>query len=180
MRHHPITSANLVMLPMDIDDAREFYDAVDSCREYLEPWLPWVPFQTDVGASIRFAQYCTNDWDAERALRWVIRERRSKRLIGVVSLETIIHLHLSCDLGYWIHREVNGRGWMTEAANATMVWAFQNLGIHRLRVAAATDNHPSLGVIRRLGFRFEGIARHAEFIAGRWVDHAVFARLVTD
>jgi len=38
----------------------------------------------------------------------------------------------------------------------------------------------SLGVIRRLGFHFEGIARQAERCNGRWLDHAVFALLGTD
>jgi ribosomal-protein-serine acetyltransferase len=47
-------------------------------------------------------------------------------------------------------------------------------------VAAATDNHPSLAVIRRLGFRFEGIAREAERCNGRWLDHAVFGMLASD
>ena len=41
-----------------------------------------------------------------------------------------------------------------------------------MRVAAATDNFASLGVIRRLGFHFEGIAREAERCQGRWLDHA--------
>jgi ribosomal-protein-serine acetyltransferase len=49
-----------------------------------------------------------------------------------------------------------------------------------VRVAAATDNHPSLKVISRLGFKFEGIARQAEWCDGRWLDHAVFALLATD
>ena len=35
-------------------------------------------------------------------------------------------------------------------------------------------------VIRRLGFRFEGIARQSERCHGRWLDHAIFALLVTD
>jgi len=46
--------------------------------------------------------------------------------------------------------------------------------------ADVTDNYPSLRVIARLGFRFEGIARQAEYVGGRWVDHAVFGRLSTD
>ena len=41
------------------------------------------------------------------------------------------------------------------------------------------DNR-SLAVIGRLGFRFEGIAREAEWCDGRWLDHAVFALLATD
>jgi len=54
------------------------------------------------------------------------------------------------------------------------------MGARRVRCAAATDNYASLRVIARLGFRFEGISRQAEFVGGRWVDHAVFSRLSTD
>jgi ribosomal-protein-serine acetyltransferase len=69
---------------------------------------------------------------------------------------------------------------MTEAARATVEWALRTLQAHRVRVAAATDNHASLGVIRRIGFHFEGIARQAERCDGRWLDHAVFALLSSD
>ncbi len=69
---------------------------------------------------------------------------------------------------------------MNEACRCLLTWAFSRLNVHRVRVAAATDNHPSLKVIHRLGFRFEGIAREAERCNGRWLDHAVFALLVTD
>jgi ribosomal-protein-serine acetyltransferase len=98
----------------------------------------------------------------------------------VASLESLQHLNLSCDLGYWLRKDANGRGLMTEAAGTLTTWAFRQLGAHRIRVAAATDNHGSLAVIRRVGFRFEGIARQAELIAGRWLDHAIFSKLTTD
>jgi ribosomal-protein-serine acetyltransferase len=54
------------------------------------------------------------------------------------------------------------------------------MSVHRVRVAAATDNHASIAVIRRLGFHFEGIAREAERCHGRWLDHAVFALIDSD
>jgi ribosomal-protein-serine acetyltransferase len=69
---------------------------------------------------------------------------------------------------------------MTEAAAALMREAFEKYNMHRIRVAAATTNHRSLSVIGRLGFRFEGIAREAEYCAGRWLDHAQFGLLATD
>ncbi len=74
--------------------------------------------------------------------------------MGVVGLESCIHLHRSCELGYWLRREATHRGLMTEASLAAMDFAFKHMGAHRLRVAAATDNHASLSVIGRLGFRF--------------------------
>ena len=156
------------------------WSAVQSCRAYLEPWLPWVPFQTDAHSCFQYAEASMSDWDYGRALRFAIRERPARRFLGVVSLEGLQHLNLTGDLGYWLRKDANGRGLMTEAASAVLVWSYRVLGAHRVRVAAATDNHGSLAVIRRLNFRFEGVARHAEFVAGRWLDHAVFARLSTD
>jgi len=100
--------------------------------------------------------------------------------LGVVGLESIAHLHLSADLGYWLRLEGVRHGFMTEAASALVDWAFKRLSIHRVRVAAATGNLSSLGVIRRLGFRFEGIAREAERCQGRWLDHALFALVAGD
>jgi ribosomal-protein-serine acetyltransferase len=180
LRRRPIETQRLWLLPLETADSGELWGAVESCRSFLEPWLPWVPFQTDPSASTQYAEASMSDWDYGRALRFAIRERPSRRFLGVVSLEAMQHLNLSCDLGYWLRKDANGRGLMTEAAGATVAFAFQRLVAHRIRVAAATDNHRSLSVIRRLGFRFEGIARQAELISGRWLDHAIFSRLITD
>jgi ribosomal-protein-serine acetyltransferase len=180
VRRRPLETPRLWLHPLDTNDAPELWASVESCRAYLEPWLSWVPFQSNPSSSSLYAEASMSDWDLGRALRFTVRERPARRLVGVVSLEALQHLHLSCELGYWLRKDATGRGLMSEAANATVTWAFRQLGAHRIRVAAATDNHASLAVIRRLGFRFEGISRQAELIAGRWLDHAVFARLASD
>lgn len=180
MRRRPLETPRLWLAPLESSDASELWHAVESCRSYLEPWLPWVPFQTAPEACQQYAELSMHDWDYGRAVRLSIRERPSRRLIGVVSVENLQHLNLSGELGYWIRKDANGRGLMTEAAGAVVQWAFRVAGAHRIRVAAATDNHASLGVIRRLGFSFEGISRQAEFVAGRWLDHAVFGKLDSD
>src|SRR6185503_21240314 len=118
---------------------------------------------TTTEASQRYAEACAADWDSVRAVRFCIRDRQSRELLGVVGLDSCVHLHRSCELGYWLRREATGRGLMTEAARACVEFAFRQLGAHRVRVAAATDNHPSLSVISRIGFHFEGIARQAEW-----------------
>ena len=180
LRRRPVETPRLHLVPLDTADAPEMWASVEACRAYLEPWLPWVPFQTEPASSAQYADASMSDWDYGRALRFAIRERPSKKFLGIVSLEQLQHMNLSCDLGYWLRKDANGRGLMTEAASATVSWAFRHLGAHRVRVAAATDNHASLAVIRRCGFRFEGIARQAELIMGRWLDHAIFAKLATD
>jgi ribosomal-protein-serine acetyltransferase len=180
LRRAPIETARALLLPIDANDGPELWDAVDGSRWHLERWLPWVPYNSTPDASLRYAEACASDWDAGRAVRFAIRDRTSAALLGVIGLDSCVHLHRSCELGYWLRREATGRGLMTEAARACVDFAFGRMGVHRMRCAAATDNMPSLRVIGRLGFRFEGIARQAEFVGARWLDHALFARLATD
>jgi ribosomal-protein-serine acetyltransferase len=180
VRLRPLETTRLLLAPVDTSDARDLWAAVEASRSHLEPWLPWVPFNIDAEASFRYAEASAADWDNARACRFTIRDRVGRRLLGVVGLEAFAHLHQSVELGYWLRTDACRKGIMTEASRAAIDWAFDLLHAHRVRVAAATDNHASLGVIRRLGFRFEGIARQAERCHGRWLDHAVFARLETD
>jgi ribosomal-protein-serine acetyltransferase len=180
LRLRPVETPRLVLAPVDTSDARDLWSAVEGSRAHLEPWLPWVPFNVDAEASYRYAEASAADWDNARACRFTIRDRVGRRLLGVVGLEAFAHLHQSAELGYWLRTDACGKGTMTEASRAVLDWAFGVLHTHRVRVAAATDNHASLGVIRRLGFRFEGIARQAERCHGRWLDHAVFALLTGD
>ena len=179
-RARPIETPRLLLHPLDATDARDLWTAVDASRSYLEPWLPWVPFNIDLESSGRYAEASESDWDAARACRFSIRDKGTRRFLGVIGLEAFAHLHESVELGYWLRQDVTGRGLMTEAGRAVLDWAFGPINAHRVRVAAATDNHRSLAVISRLGFRFEGIARQAERCNGRWLDHAVFALLATD
>jgi len=180
LRLRPLETSRLLLTPIDTSDARDLWAAVDASRAHLEPWLPWVPFNVDAEASFRYAEASAADWDNARACRFTIRDRVGRRFLGVVGLEAFAHLHQSVELGYWLRNDSTRRGFMTEAALITLTWAFRQLNTHRVRVAAATDNHASLGVIRRLGFHFEGIAREAERCNGRWLDHSVFSLLATD
>jgi ribosomal-protein-serine acetyltransferase len=180
LRVRPIETPRLLLLPIDSTDSSDVWSAVEASRRELEPWLPWVPFNIDLESSLRYCDASALDWDNARACRLVVRERATRRLVGVVGLESFAHLHQSTELGYWLRSDATRRGYMTEAARATVTWAFHKLLAHRVRVAASTENHGSLAVIRRLGFRFEGIARQAERVSGRWLDHAVFGMLATD
>lgn len=176
----PLLTERLLLLPIDPTDGQDLWFAVNGSRETLKRYLPWVHFHNDITASMRFTEACALDWDQGRAFRFVVRDREHHRMLGVVGLESVIHMHRSCELGYWLTDAASGKGYMTEAAAGALDFAFSRVGAHRVRIAAATDNHRSLAVIARLGFRFEGIAREAEHCDGRWLDHAVFALLSTD
>jgi ribosomal-protein-serine acetyltransferase len=177
LRARPIAGRRIFLSPLDGLDTVELWESVEGSRVSLERFLPWVPFQSDVESSRGLANASGDDWDAGRSVRFGLRERSTSRFIGVVSLENFLDLHRSAELGYWLRDDATGRGYMTEGAAVCLEWGFRVVGLHRVRVAAAADNHRSLRVIERLGFKPEGVAREAEWCAGRWLDHAVFALL---
>jgi ribosomal-protein-serine acetyltransferase len=169
-----------VLTALDGMDSEDLWSAISASRNELEPWLPWVSFTEDPASTEQYAEASANEWDTGRACRLAIRCCKSHEFLGVVGFEGFAQQNESVDLGYWLRSDFTGNGLMTEAARMALEWAFEHINAHRVRVAAATDNHPSLGVIARLGFRFEGIARHAEKCHGRWLDHAVFGMLCVD
>lgn len=176
----PINTQRLTLTPMDETDCSELLIAIQESHNELVKWLPWVPFVSDELSERRFVLGCISDWDAGRAIRLVIRAHQSRAVLGVVSLEECNRLHQRCSLGYWLRTSAQGQGIMTEAASGLVHLAFTQYHAHRVEVAAATDNHRSLAVIHRLGFRFEGIARQAEFCNHRWLDHAKFSLIISD
>lgn len=180
LTQQPLQSRRAILEPIVASSHRKLFRAVEDSRKFLEPWLPWVPYNDSVEASLRYAEACESDWRAGVALRFTIRLKNEPEVIGVITLESISDLHRSCDLGYWLRKAFTGRGLMTEVAKVLLEFAFENIHFHRIRCAAATDNIPSQRVIERLGFQREGVAREAERVGGRWASHVVYSRLASD
>ena len=101
MRSSPVRTERLVLRPIEPVEAPDLWEAIESSRWHLEQWLPWVPYNTTPEAVARFAEACAADWDAGRAVRFVIRDRRSRELHGVVGLDSCVHIHRACELGYF-------------------------------------------------------------------------------
>ncbi len=180
LTRQPLVSQRTIVEPIVASTHRKLFRAIEDSRKFIEPWLPWVPYNDSVEACLRYAEACESDWRTGIALRFSIRLKNEPDFIGVITLESISDLHRSCDLGYWLRPTATGRGIMTEVATALLDFAFQGMNFHRIRCAAATDNLPSQRVIERLGFQKEGVAREAERVGGRWVSHVVYARLTSD
>ncbi len=54
-------------------------------------------------------------------------------------------------------------------------YCFAVLGLHRMEVAIRPENEKSLRVVRKLGFRHEGLRPRYLHIDGEWRDHEIFA-----
>ena len=81
-------------------------------------------------------------------------------------------------VGYQIDREFEGRGLMREALSTAIDELFSpHVNLHRVQANVRPENVRSLGLLERLGFVREGLARDYLYIDGAWRDHVTTARL---
>ncbi len=59
-------------------------------------------------------------------------------------------------------------------------FCFLRLGLHRVEICIRPENVPSLRIVEKLGFRYEGLRRKYIHIDGGWRDHFAFALTVED
>lgn len=71
-------------------------------------------------------------------------------IVGAVSIEGIPY---TSELGYWLAEPAWGQGFMTEAVNATLAYAFSELGVRVVRSGYFVENRGSWRVQDKLGFR---------------------------
>jgi ribosomal-protein-alanine N-acetyltransferase len=97
-------------------------------------------------------------------------------LVGQMNVSNIVHGVLrSCTVGYWVDREVAGRGIAPAALALVIDHCFTAVGLHRVEVDIRPENAASLRVVEKLGLRREGYYERFLDIDGGWRDHVAFA-----
>jgi len=83
-------------------------------------------------------------------------------------------------VGYYVGAPFAGQGYMTEALSLALQYAFRRLGLHRVEADIEPDNGESIRLVRRAGFRREGLSRRYLKLRGRWRDHVRWAILAEE
>lgn len=84
------------------------------------------------------------------------------------------------ELGYIVAREARGRGAGTAILHLLTRWAFDDMQAQRVYLVIDVQNHPSLRVAERCGYRREGVLRSTHVKQGQRADVEVWSRLPTD
>jgi [ribosomal protein S5]-alanine N-acetyltransferase len=102
-------------------------------------------------------------------------------LVGSVNLSQIFPGGFkSAYLGYQIGAPFAGRGYMSEAIQLVLSYAFDDLKLHRIEANIQPHNTASIALVKRAGFTKEGFSRRYLKIRGRWRDHERWAILAED
>jgi ribosomal-protein-alanine N-acetyltransferase len=169
-----LTEGRVGLRPIRLRDARPLERSLLDNRSWLRQWeatSPYAPGSFDTRASIRSLLANAR---AGHGLPFIVEW--DGRLAGQLNVSSIAYGSLSsATIGYWIAEEFAGRNITPTAVALATDYCFYQLGLHRMEICIRPENGPSLRVVEKLGFRYEGLRRRYIHINGDWRDHFCFA-----
>jgi RimJ/RimL family protein N-acetyltransferase len=103
--------------------------------------------------------------------------KESEKVIGGFGLQITGKENATGMVGYVLHRNYWGQGFVTEAAERMMVFGFTQLNLHRIYATCDTENIGSARVMEKCGMRKEAHFIEDLMIKGKWRDTYLYAIL---
>src|ERR1700760_1189162 len=146
-----LTTSRLTLRPLALADAAEVQPlfAQGEIVQQLNARVPW-PFPEN-GVEFYYREDALPAIARGDEWHWTLRlkDDPAQKIIGAIALV----LHGGNNRGFWLAREWQGRGLMTEAAiEVTRFW-FEDLNQPVLRIKKARDNAASRAISLRQGMR---------------------------
>ena len=126
-------------------------------------------------------------WDMRGSIRSLLAQARQGtglpfvmehrgEIAGQLNVSGVVYGSVSsATLGYWVSERFAGYGITPTSVALATDYVFFTMGLHRMEICIRPENLPSLRVVEKLGFRYEGLRRKYIHINGSWADHFCFA-----
>ncbi|AHM02523.1 Ribosomal-protein-S5p-alanine acetyltransferase [Roseibacterium elongatum DSM 19469] len=163
-------------------DFRAWVALRSQSEAFLKPWEPaWAADHLTRKAFTNRVYWAQRALSQGNAVPLFIHRRDDEVLLGAITLDNIRRGPAqSGTLGYWIGEVHARQGYMREAIEGVVHYAFRALDLSRLEAACLPENLASRGVLERSGFKYEGVAQSYLQINGRWRNHVLYANLRPD
>lgn len=177
-----LRTERLVLKTLDPSFAPQVLAYVTHNREFFKEWNPTMD---EAFFTLEYQwerlQYELNMMNDGRMVRfWIFKKDdvAFDTIIGDFACSNIVRgAFQSCHLGYKIDQSEINRGYITEALRRAIVFAFDELKLHRIEANIMPKNKRSLRVVEKLGFVEEGLAKKYLKIDGVWEDHLHYVLL---
>lgn len=153
-----VTGERVRVRPYRRGDGRALFEAIDEDRAHLRAWLPWVDAHKTVEDSEVYVRKAHAWWILREDLPFGI-ESLDGALLGGSGLHRFDWASGSFEIGYWVRKSREGRGYVGEVVQLASAIAFERLGARRVEIRCDLANARSAAVPRRLGFAEEGCVR---------------------
>lgn len=151
-------------------------------KEFLTQWEPvWSPDHLSRKAFTNRVYWAQRAMSNGTAVPLFLTLRDSGALLGAITLDNIRRGPAQAGTtGYWIGQPYARQGYMREALQALVHYAFTELDLSRIEAGCLPENTPSRRLLEQCGYKYEGVAQSYLQIDGRWRNHVLYANLRGD
>jgi ribosomal-protein-serine acetyltransferase len=169
-------SPEVVLRKIHPNDAEYIFLLIDTNREHLAPWLPFVEMTFSPSNTKTFIEQLNQPNSRELVFCMEINGTTT----GLIGYKDIDKNNKKLEIGYWIIKEYEGRGIVTESCKELVNKAFAKMNMNRIQIKCGVGNHRSCNIPKRLGFAFEGVERAGERHNSRYLDLEVYSILKSE
>lgn len=177
-----ITGQKVTLRPPQYSDWKAWADERKKNKLYLQPWEPlWSINELERSSFVKRVRMFERLSHNDQAYSFLIFTSDNEDFIGEVNISNVQRgIIQSCTIGYWIAKDCEGKGMMSESLELVKEFIFNELKLHRIEAACLPHNMPSLKVLLKNGFIKEGTARKLLKINDKWQDHTVLSFILDD
>ena len=143
-----IETNRLILREFEITDAEAMFNLnldPDVIRYTGDP--PFASVESTREFLLNYADYRKNGYG-----RWAVDLKKDSSFIGWCGLK--LHEEGFTDIGFRIFKNQWNKGYMTEAAKATLGYGFKHLGLNEIIGRAALENKASIRVLEKIGMQY--------------------------
>jgi ribosomal-protein-serine acetyltransferase len=136
----------------------------------------WIPYKFDENYTVESARnFIKEELDKFANNKGIeLGIWHNRELIGDIGINYIDWPNKTADMGFSLASAFQGRGIATAACKALLVYAFDELQLHRMEMRCCKDNERACALARRLGFTQEGHRPKALWLRDSFWDQLLF------
>ena len=177
-----IETERLTLRPPQHSDYRAWASLRERSRDFLSPWEPtWAADHLTRKGFTNRVYWAQRSIAGGTAVPVFLINRSDGNLLGAITLDHIRRGPAQAGTtGYWIGEPHARMGYMREAIEGLVHYAFTELDLSRIEAACLPENTASRSLLEKCGYKYECVAQSYLQIAGRWRTHVLYANLRGD
>ncbi|SEL01393.1 [LSU ribosomal protein L12P]-serine N-acetyltransferase [Kosakonia sacchari] len=156
----------------------DLYQLIVKNRDDLQQFLDWPQYVRTVDDTRKTLQ--SNMLLHQRGYAKTFMIVVDEVVTGVLAFNAIEPLNKTAYIGYWLDKEAQGQGILSQALQALMAFYARRGDVRRFVIKCRVANHASNQVAKRNGFTLEGCLKQAEFLNGQYDDQNIWAKIIVN
>jgi len=163
---------------LELSHAHCLFDLVDSNRDHLRQWLPWLDMSKEVSDTEFFINSTIKQYKNNQGPQFLIYFKNTP--CGVIGFHPIDLQNKIGGIGYWVSESFSGNGIVTTSMALIIKYGFETLSLNKIEVGCAVENQKSRAIPVKLGFKLEATLRDKEWLYDHYVDQCLYTMLKSE